>query len=544
MTLVANPILRGCHPDAAVCQRGDDYYVVTSTFEWYPGIMLYHTRDLINYRLVARPLTQDLGLDLRGESPSAGIWAPDLTWANGKFWLIFTDVKSHIGPYKNMHNYLICAEKIEGPWSPPVYLNSSGFDPALFHDEDGRKYLLNMLWDDRVRRRAFAGILIQEWDAGQQRLIGQRRVLFSGSSIGVTEGAHLYKREGWYYLFCAEGGTGSSHAGTVARSESLDGPWEIHPDNPLITSKPWPQHPLQSAGHPTLCEYGGRSYIFHICNRTLPNEKGSPLGRETCLQELEWRNGWPYLLHCGNDPYQGAMPALYVDVPGTARQVAAMDIEDNFDGPLSHIWHTLRGPLSEEQASLCARPGWLRLKGREALNSHFSPALLACRIRDLTFTASTRIGFYPDNFQQVAGLAAFFSSENWASLQISHEREQGRVLTLVLCQHNVRSEPLQAHPLPASGAISLLLWMDGKSFGFAWRNGDDLPWNSLPWRGESRTLSDFFATTQSSWGFSGCFIALHSHDMSGMDESADFNYFHYSPGADGTWHQEVVGDRE
>src|SRR5262249_48139685 len=146
-----------------------------------------------------------------------GVWAPCLTYADGLFYLIYTDVKRYAraagGAMTNtsprdFHNYLVTAERIDGEWSDPIYLNSSGFDPSLFHDEDGRKYLLNMLWDHRPGQNRFAGIVLQEYSASEGKLIGQRQLIFKGTSIGLTEAPHLYKRNGYYHLVVAEGGTG------------------------------------------------------------------------------------------------------------------------------------------------------------------------------------------------------------------------------------------------------------------------------------------------------------------------------------------------
>ena len=178
MAMIRNPILPGFNPDPSICRVGEDYYIATSTFEWYPGVQIHHSRDLANWRLVRRPLDRASLLDMRGEPDSCGVWAPCLSHADGRFWLVYTDVKRFEGSFKDAHNYITTAPAIEGPWSDPIYVNSSGFDPSLFHDDDGRKWFLNMIWDHRpgaranLRNPAFAGILLQEWDAASGKLIG------------------------------------------------------------------------------------------------------------------------------------------------------------------------------------------------------------------------------------------------------------------------------------------------------------------------------------------------------------------------------------
>ena len=178
MTTIHNPILPGFNPDPSICRVGDDYYIATSTFEWYPGVQIHHSRDLVNWRLVRRPLDRASQLDLRGDPDSGGVWAPCLSCADGLFWLVYTDVKRFDGNFKDAHNYIVTAPAIEGPWSDPTYVNSSGFDPSLFHDDDGRKWFLNMVWNHRRPRRepqtsSLFGIRLQEWDAASGRLVGQ-----------------------------------------------------------------------------------------------------------------------------------------------------------------------------------------------------------------------------------------------------------------------------------------------------------------------------------------------------------------------------------
>ncbi|HXV32167.1 MAG TPA: family 43 glycosylhydrolase, partial [Sinorhizobium sp.] len=219
---IRNPILPGFNPDPSICRVGDDYYIATSTFEWYPGVQIHHSRDLVNWRLVRRPLERASQLDMRGNPDSCGIWAPCLSYCDGLFWLVYTDVKRFDGNFKDAHNYIVTAETIEATWSDPVYVNSSGFDPSLFHDDDGRKWFLNMQWNHRTesfggapKHPAFDGILLQEWDERTRRLVGPVKNIFAGSPLGLVEGPHLFKRNGWYYLTVAEGGTGYDHAVTM-----------------------------------------------------------------------------------------------------------------------------------------------------------------------------------------------------------------------------------------------------------------------------------------------------------------------------------------
>src|SRR5262249_18156614 len=194
-----------------------------------------------------RPLDRAAQLDMRGNPDSCGIWAPCLSYADGLFWLVYTDVKRIDGNFKDAHNYIVTAPSIDGPWSDPVYVNSSGFDPSLFHDDDGRKWFLNMIWNHRddapggnAPHPAFDGILLQEWDPKTRKLVGPIKTIYRGSDHGLGEGPHFFKRKGWYYLTTAEGGTSYEHAVNMARSRSPWGPFEPHPLVHPITAKAAP----------------------------------------------------------------------------------------------------------------------------------------------------------------------------------------------------------------------------------------------------------------------------------------------------------------
>jgi len=229
--MIRNPVLKGFNPDPSFLRVGDDYYIATSTFEWYPGVQIHHSRDLVNWRLVARPLNRAALLDMRGVPDSGGIWAPCLSHDGEKFWLVYTNVRRIDGSFKDAPNYITCCERVDGEWSDPWFVNASGFDPSLFHDDDGRKWFVNMRWNHRgpgsgcnPANDLFDGILLQEWSP-ERGLFGPVTNIYAGTERGLTEAPHLFKRYGWYYLTTAEGGTGYSHAVTMARSRAITVPY-------------------------------------------------------------------------------------------------------------------------------------------------------------------------------------------------------------------------------------------------------------------------------------------------------------------------------
>ncbi|MEO0973282.1 MAG: glycoside hydrolase family 43 protein, partial [Pseudomonadota bacterium] len=343
MEHVTNPILRGFNPDPSICRVGANYYIAVSTFEWYPGVLIYQSQDLANWQLVARPLNRQALLDMRGTPDSCGVWAPCLSYANGQFWLCYTHVRRFDGNFKDTHNYLTTCATVDGKWTDPVHLNSSGFDPSLFHDIDGRKWVSNMIWDHRADRSFFLGIVLQEYSPTARELVGPRKHIFSGTALDYTEAPHLYRYGGYYYLITAEGGTGFGHAVTMARSRTIDGPYEADPAGPVLTSRDDPDVPLQRAGHADIVETpSGEFYLVHLCGRPLPGTRRCPLGRETALQRIELtEDGWFRMADGGH------LPALTVEIPEGPRQTPEATLRhDDFQGAslgLRYQW--LRTPF-------------------------------------------------------------------------------------------------------------------------------------------------------------------------------------------------------
>lgn len=526
--MIRNPVLPGFNPDPSVVRVGEDYYVATSTFEWFPGVQIHHSRDLVHWRLAGRPLARRSQLDLLGNPDSGGVWAPCLSYADGRFWLIYTDVKTWAleAPFKDTHNYLVTAERVEGPWSEPVYLNSSGFDPSLFHDDDGRKWLLNMVWDHRKGRNAFAGILLQEYDPVRQELVGPVHNIFRGTCLGVTEGPHLYKRGGWYYLLTAEGGTSYEHAVTLARSRSIFGPYEVHPANPLLTARDHPELPLQKAGHASLVETPtGEWYMVHLTGRPL-DPPGAPLrrcnlGRETAVQKLEWaEDGWPRLAGGGNTP------RLEVEAPDLPPHPWPPEPEtDPFDAPtLSPHFQTLRLPADGSWLSLSERPGFLRLYGRESLISRHRQSLVARRLQHFHAEAETALEFEPRHFQQMAGLVCYYDTRHWVYLRLSRDEELGKTLNLLACDAGRYEEPLGREVSVGEAArVYLKVRFERETFRFFYAlQGQD--WQPVGPAFDSGKLSDDYCNGLS---FTGTFIGLCAQDLSGARLHADFDYFTY-----------------
>lgn len=533
MTKINNPILRGFNPDPSIVRVGEDIYIATSTFEWFPGVQIHHSRDLVHWRLASRPLNRPAQLDMRGNPDSCGVWAPDLSHADGRFWLVYTDVKrfgqSTLDGAKGVtlrdfHNYLVTCDTVDGVWSDPVYLNSSGFDPALFHDEDGRSWLLNMLWDHRPDRPRFAGIVIQELDRRTGGLMGERRTIFQGTERGFTEGPHLYKRDGWYHLLVAEGGTGWGHAVVMARSRDLMGPYELHPDGVVLSSGGQREGPLARAGHGDLIELAdGTPWMAYLCGRPLVGHQRCVLGRETALQPMRWgEDGWLRTLTADAAP--DPRP-LAPNLPSAPWPEIAWDGQfDDAQLPVALQW--LRTPYPNELFSLSARPGHLRLYGRETVGSPFRQSLVAQRQEHLRYTVTTRVDFEPADFQQAAGLICYYNSTKFHYLHITRD-EGARRLQVMTASPDSGGCTLEVvvTALP-EGPIDLRVDVDLAQLRFAWRGAGAAGWAFLNRALDASILSDE-ASLPGLPNFTGTFVGMACQDMSGAATPADFAFWRY-----------------
>lgn len=431
---------------------------------------------------------------------------------------------------RDFHNYLVTCPTIDGEWSDPVYLNSSGFDPSLFHDTDGKKYLLNQLWDFRPGKNRFNGIVLQEYSVAERRLIGRRENIFAGTALGLTEAPHLYRRDGWYYLLTAEGGTAWGHAVTMARSRSLTGPYALHPDGPILTSRHHPDVELQRAGHADLVDTPhGETYLVFLCGRPLRNRGRCTLGRETALQPMTWgADGWLRTAD-GQGLAQTTAPAPVglAPHPFPSLPVRAHFADTPAKLPLAFQW--LRSPYPDEPFSLTARPGQLRLYGRESIGSPFRQSLVARRQQAHGYSASTVIEFEPEHYQQAAGLVCYYNSAQFHDLSISHDETLGKHLRVMSCvpdspQADSFTPPIALRP---GTRLELRVEVDHERLLFAFRvEGHDPGWQWLPQVFDASILSDE-ATAPGAPNFTGAFVGLACQDPAGTALPADFDWFDY-----------------
>ena len=526
MNIAHNPILRGFNPDPSILRVEDDYYIATSTFEWFPGVQIHHSKDLIHWELIHRPLNRTSQLDMIGNPDSCGVWAPCLSYAEGTYYLVYSNVRSFDGTWKDTPNYLVTAKDIRGDWSDPVFLSASGFDGSMFHDDNGRTWYTSMLMDHR-KGKFFGGIILQEFDKRSQTLTGPVYHIFEGTELGNTEGPHLYKKDGYYYLVVAEGGTEYGHAVTVARSKQVKGPYALHPQNPILSSRNDPEAPLQKAGHGDLVQTAdGEWYIAFLVGRPLTPHGRCTLGRETAIEKITWpENDWPRLSHGSRVPRtQVEVPDLPLD--GTFKKF----VRDDFEGPeLGIDFQSLRIPVTPDWANLSERPGFLRLYGRESLSSLHRQSMIARRVQHFHIQATTSVEFQPENFQQMAGLVCYYNSAHFHYLMISAERAN-RVLNIITCDKYDFREPLRSlvH-LEDRGPIFLKVDFQREAIQFYYATVPD-QWIAVGPVLDGSILSDDYVRDEENRyrpAFTGTFVGICCQDLSGTNIPADFDWFDY-----------------
>lgn len=543
--MIRNPILKGFHPDPSIIRVGEDYYIATSTFEWWPGVRLHHSKDLVNWELIEYPLNRLSQLDLRGVGASQGIWAPCLTYCEGTFYLLYTVVTAFYCNMYDTNNYLVTSQDIHGPWSEPVPLNNFGFDPSLFHDADGKKYVVSMATDHRVPKKYAGRLVLQEYDPAQRKMTGPIRDIYTADKI-FLEGPHIFKRHGWYYLFAADTGTGELHGQSILRSRSVWGPYEMYQADfmrreddreawSILTSRHHENIPIQKAGHCDLVETpAGEWYAVHLCGRPLgrrnppnaPRFAGSrryPLGRETAIQKMRWtEDGW-LVLDCG-----GTAPQEYVPAPEGVPVSLTADkrcFRDDFTAPaLSLEYQSLRIPMTERYLSLTERPGFLRMFGRSGLGSKFSQSLIAVRLTDFDMEIRTQLEFEPEVFKQMAGLVVLYDTDNYFYLHISHDEDCGKCVALLKAE-NKKYEYLTGYlPIPAGIPVELRAAVRNFYFTFSYRlEGGE--WQELAADVDGSFLSD--EACDEGW-FTGSMAGICCQDLTGAGKFADFDWFEVS----------------
>ncbi len=501
-----NPILPGFHADPSLCRVGDDYYTVHSTFEYFPGVPILHSRDLVHWRQIGNVLDRESQLDVRNVPSSGGIFAPTIRHHDGVFYMICTVVWGG-------GNFYVTATDPAGPWSDPVWLDRTGIDPSLYFDEDGTVYYHRQVDGER----GYTGQQVLNLETG--KLEGEMVELWRGTGGIWPEGPHLYHVDGTWYLMISEGGTSYGHKVTVARSDSPWGPFESNPDNPILTHRHLPDHPFQALGHADMVETPDGWWMVFLGFRP-QGGRYHHIGRETFLAPVTWsEDGWPVVN--ANEPIAEVMPAPRLPEHPWPEEPVRQEFDTS---ELPPWWQYVRNPVKENY-SFAERPGWLRLTGAaETLADRASPTFLGRRQTALGCRVATRLSFDPAHENEEAGLALRGNERYHTQLGVRLV-DGRRHAFLRFVQAGGEQEVLSPEPLP-EGDVILSVIAEPLRYEFFYQpeGGDLQSLGSQP----TRELSSEWMSRRAGMSFTGVYFGMYATGNGARSEApADFAWFDY-----------------
>lgn len=496
-----NPVLGGFHPDPSVCRVGEDYYLVCSSFEYFPGVPLFHSRDLVHWRQLGNVLDRPEQLSLPDDTPaSAGLYAPTIRHHNGRFYMITTEVEGK-------GNFLVSTDRPEGPWSDPVRIDLPGIDPDLAWDDDGACWC------------AVAGVKVARIDPATGKVLEGPFPVWSGTGLQHPEAPHLYRIGGWWYLMLAEGGTAHGHSVSIARARSPRGPYEPAPANPILSHRST-DLPIQATGHADLvCAPDGTWWMLLLATRPRGYfPEFHVLGRETFLTPVEWVDGWPRV-----GPVRERHPA-----PAAWHPVELPPVRDDFDAPAPAPYWISPRRRPDDSWSLTRRPGWLTLTATGDSLDRAGHTFLGRRQQHPDCRAAVRI----DPGAGRAGLCVRMDEAHHYDIEVG-----GGVASVVARIGPVR-QIVASHPVPP-GSLTLAVDIrttdvlpptvtaaDQRAPGVRAGGPDTLAFSIEGPEGTVRLaeLDGRYLSTQVATGFTGRVIGMYV-----TEGSAAFDWFDYGP---------------
>ncbi len=524
-----NPILAGFYPDPSICRVGNDYYIVNSSFAYFPGLPIFHSKDLVNWEQIGHAMDRIEQLDLKGAAVSRGLFAPTIRYHNGTWYIICTLIDKG-------GNFVITAKDPKGPWSNPVWLKEvNGIDPSVFFDDNGKTYILfNSIPPNNISLHdGHRTIRMFEFDAANLKVVGEEKILINGGTDMAKkpvwiEGPHIFQKDGWYYLICAEGGTGYNHSEVVFRSKEVDGPYISYEKNPILTQRhlnPGRKNPVTTTGHADLVETpDGKWYAVFLGCRPYEGDFYNT-GRETFMTPVEWKEGWPVILE-GDEEVQYHYP---LPMPQQTHAV-----NNNFSGNLYYkddFKNKILNPrfvfLRDPETglySLSAKKGFLTLPLKpQTVSGKENPAFIGFRQHNLKGYASTSILFTPISENEKAGLLIFQNETHYYFLCKSIENDKP-VVQLYKSATKAGENPvlLASQKLNSDKEMQLKIEAraDEYAFYYAEKNGS---WVLL-----KDNVDGKFLSTKVAGGFVGSLYALYG--VSGDKQTnipARFNWFEY-----------------
>jgi len=493
-----NPVISGFHPDPSICRVGEDYFLVTSSFEYFPGVPLFHSKDLVHWEQIGHCLTRMEQLDLHNARTSGGIYAPTIRFHQGIFYVTTTNVSSG-------GNFYVTSEDPFGDWSDPVYVDHPGIDPDLFFDGDGAVYYTTS-WNQ--------GIYQSRIDVHTGKRLSEVKLLWNGTGGQYPEAPHLYRIGEWYYLLISEGGTEYGHMVTVARSQRPDGPFESCPYNPILTHRSLLK-PIQATGHADLVQTSdGSWWAVFLGIRPIGYPPRHHLGRETFLAPVTWtKDGWPIIGENGMVDETMPLGSLRLQT------AASSPVRDDFiDLELAPYWNFLRSP-NRDQWSLSVKESCLSLKGSAvSLNEGGAPAFVGRKQQHFTMKTSAQLTFTPHQNGEEAGLTVFMNER--FHYEIALTRLDGH--RKIIFRRRIGSLWKIENEAPwYADTVVLTIRADQEKYAFGFSSSGRDPF----WFGEGECA---MLAAEVAGGFTGVLIAMYATGNGVPSASwAHFDWFDY-----------------
>jgi xylan 1,4-beta-xylosidase len=487
-----NPVITGFWSDPSVCRVGEDYYLVNSTFEYFPGVPVFHSKDLVNWELIGYCIDRTTQLP-----KGLNIFATTIRYHEGTFYMITTNMG--IGG-----NFYVSAADPAGPWSDPVWIEAQGIDPDLFFDDNGKVYNISSTFE------------LHEIDLKTGKFVSEGRKIWNGTGGRYPEGPHIYKKDGFYYVMAAEGGTEEAHSETIARSKNIWGPYNSNPSNPILThcNAAGQGNPIQGVGHADIINaHDGSWWIVFHGYRSVGGTHHI-LGRETCLAPVYWpKNGWPVVNGNGTATIKMTCPTLPL------KPFAAKPARTEFDSDkLGLEWNYLRNPVPGNY-SLTSRKGFFRLTGSEqTIEDRKSPTFIGRRVQDMYFTAETQLEFNPKDNNEEAGMILL---NNGIHFDLLVKQSNGKRVAMGRLRFGSvihESEEMVLKP----GHVKLIIKGERANFRFLCVQGNDTPKEII--KVMSRYLS-----SETIGGFTGVYVGLYATgNGKACTANADYDWFIYA----------------
>ena len=524
-----NPILAGFYPDPSICRVGNDYYIVNSSFAYFPGLPIFHSNDLVNWKQIGHAMDRVEQLDLKGAGVSRGLFAPTIRYNNGTYYIICTLIDKG-------GNFVITAKDPKGPWSNPVWIKEvNGIDPSLYFDDNNKAYVLfNSIPPNNITLHdGHRTIRLFEFDAVNLKVTGKEILLINGGTDMAKkpvwiEAPHIIKKDGWYYLICAEGGTGYNHSEVVFRSKTVDGPYVSYEKNPILTQRHLSRerkNPITTTGHADFVETpDGRWYAVFLGCRPYEDDFYN-IGRETFMTPVEWIDGWP-VINPGFTEVQYRYP---VPMPQLTKKMnnnfsGNLYYKDDFNNNILNQRFIFLRTVENNLYSLSAQKGFLTLPLKLAtVSGNENPAFIGFRQQNLICHASTAIDFNPSSENEKAGLLIFQNETHYYFLCKSTENNNQVVqLFKSATKAGDNSELIATQQLTTTKEIQLKIEATGGNYAFYYAEKKN-NWILL-----KDNVDGKFLSTKIAGGFVGSMFTLYGTSMGTPTTTiARFNWFEY-----------------